>query len=60
MDRENKERRNISLRPSDREYLESVALQYNLTSISAAIAFVIQAFRSSADMRTRYDNIRAR
>ena len=58
MDRENKERVNLTLKPSDKEYLESVAREYNLTSISAAIAYVVQAFRAAADTRARYDKIR--
>lgn len=55
---EHKVKVTLSLKPSDREYLESVAREYNLTSISAAIAYVVQAFRAAADMRERYDKIR--
>ncbi len=60
MDKENKERVNLTLKPSDKEYLGDVAREYGLGSISAAIAFVIQAFRSSADGRERYDKLRAK
>ncbi len=55
---EHKVKVTLSLKPSDREYLESVAREYNLTSISAAIAYVVQAFRAAADTRARYDKIR--
>lgn len=55
---EHKVKVTLSLKPTDREYLEFVAREYNLTSISAAIAFVIQAFRSSVNMAARYDKIR--
>jgi len=60
MDKENKERVNLTLKPRDKEYLESVAREYNLASISAAIAYVIQAFRSAAEGRARYEKIRSR